>query len=111
MGRNLLFKERLDKWIEVDPGCWEYIYYKYCMLTVRRDKDGKYIGAVNGDVNVKIEDWKFNDPDILKFDTVEDAQKHLMAYMDNLRQKEAEEAQRNEAYRMALLKAYVANRE
>ena len=111
MSRDLLFKERLDKWIEVSPNCWEYLFYKYCMLTVRRDKDGKYIAAVNGCTNIKIDNWKFNDPDILKFDTLEDAKNHAMRYMDDIREKEKEEAKRNEAYRMSLLRAYVADRQ
>lgn len=70
---------------------WEYGNYKCCYLSVRKTEDGKYRPSVNGSNNIRIENWVFNDPVPLEFDTLEEAQNHAFKYLDALRAKEAAE--------------------
>ena len=83
--------ETPHKWLNSFEGQWEYGEYKYCYLTVRRTQEGKYKPCVNGCNNLHLENWKFNDPRPLLFDTLEEAQQHAFKYMDALRDREAAE--------------------
>lgn len=86
---------------------WEYGNYKCCYLSIRKTEEGKYKPCVNGCNNVRIDNWTFNDPNPLLFDTLESAQEHLFKYMDNLRAREAEQAKQNKEFLKIYLNAYV----
>jgi len=86
--------ETPNVWLNRYEGQWEYGDYKCCYLTVRKTKEGKYRPCVNGCNNIHIENWVFNDPRPVLFDTLEEAQAHAFKYMDTLRAREAAEAEK-----------------
>ena len=101
--------ETPNKWIQTAEGVdqWEYGDYKHCLLSVRKTKEGKYKPCVNGCNNIHIENWTFNDPVPVLFDTLEEAQRHAFKYMDNLRAKEGQENKLKQEQLKIYLNAYV----
>ena len=89
--------ETPHKWIQTAPGVdqCEYGDYKCCLLSVRKTKEGKYKPCVNGCNNIHLENWVFNDPRPVLFDTLKEAQNHAFKYMDNLRAREEEQYKQN----------------
>jgi hypothetical protein len=101
--------ETPNKWIQTAEGIdqWEYGDYKCCLLSVRKTKDGKYRPCVNGCNNLHLENWVFNDPRPVHFDTLKEAQNHAFKYMDNLRAREAREFKLKQDELKIYLNAYV----
>ena len=101
--------ETPNKWLQTAPGVdqWEYGDYKCCMLSVRKTKEGKYKPCVNGCNNIHLENWVFNDPRPVLFDTLKEAQDHAFKYMDKLRARENEEYKQNKENLKIYLNAYV----
>lgn len=86
--------ETPNKWLQTSEITWEYGDYKHCYLYVRKTKEGKFKPCVNGCNNLHLENWKYNDPRPLLFETLKEAQDHTFKYMDNLRAQEAVEAEK-----------------
>lgn len=85
--------ETPNKWLNTFENQWEYGDYKCCYLTVRKTKEGKYKPCVNGCNNLHLDNWVYNDPRSLLFDTLKEAQDHAFKYMDVMREKERLEAE------------------
>lgn len=101
---------RPNEWIKCETAdIWEYGNYKCLYLCVRKDGE-TYIPSVNGNVNIRIENWSFDNNEPMRFPSLSAAQEHVMKYVDHIRDREAEEAKKNQEYLKSFLKAYVANR-
>lgn len=74
---------------------------------MRKTKEGKYKPCVNGCNNIHIDNWVFNDPRPVLFDTLKEAQDHAFKYMDVLRAKEAQENKQIQQQLKIYLNAYV----
>jgi hypothetical protein len=99
--------ETPNKWLADSSGTiWEYGQYKNCYLCVRKDKNGKYIPSVNGCINIRTENWDFSNNEPMRFETLEQAQKHCMDYMDQRRAEEKAAYASNEKALHVYLKAY-----
>ena len=100
--------ETPNKWLKHPTADqWEYGDYKCCYISIRKTEEGKFKPCVNGCNNIHIENWKFNDPRPVLFDTLEQAQNHAFKYMDNLRAREAEQAKQTQEHLKIYLNAYV----
>lgn len=101
--------ETPNKWLQTAEGIdhWEYGDYKCCRLSVRKTEEGKYRPCVNGCNNLHLENWTFNDPRPVHFDTLKEAQDHAFKYMDALRTREAEEFKLKHEQLKIYLNAYV----
>lgn len=84
MSRNK--NPNLNKWVGSEKtGTWEFSYYRYCYLTVRRLDNGKYKPMVGAIGRIETPDCPVPEVGYFQFDTLEEAQKFLYKYVDYVR--------------------------
>jgi hypothetical protein len=80
--------ETPNKWLHTSEFVWQYGDYKCCLLTVIKTEEGKYKPLVNGSNNIQIENWRYNHPETIIFNTLEEAKNYTFKYMDAMRARE-----------------------
>ena len=80
MNNAFLRKQAASKWKDLGCGLWERWDYKCCYLTIRQDKNNKFIPTVNGSLDLRMTRTVDNTP--ILCNTLEEAKQTIYDYID-----------------------------